>query len=100
MRQKRHAVQSGPQSGAANQGVAQVKRQVIRAMLKGQVQLNCNISPAEQDDAVSLVLWYKDKSTVPIYRSVSSPSLSSKSIPNFLKTNNYKFVGSKLINQS
>lgn len=46
----------------------QLKRQVIHAMLKGQAQLNCNIQPSEQDDAVSLVLWYKDKSTVPIYR--------------------------------
>lgn len=74
-RQKRHTqVRNGP----ANQAQAaassptprepQLKRQVIHAMLKGQVQLNCNIQPSEQDDAVSLVLWYKDKSTVPIYR--------------------------------
>lgn len=44
------------------------KRQVIQAMLKGQVVLVCNLQPAETDDAVSLVLWYKDKSMVPIYR--------------------------------
>lgn len=44
------------------------KRQVIHAMLKGQVTLACNLQPADQDDAVSLVLWYKDKSMVPIYR--------------------------------
>lgn len=44
------------------------KRQVIYAMLKGQVVISCNLQPPDQDDAVSLVLWYKDKSMVPIYR--------------------------------
>lgn len=44
------------------------KRQVIQALLKGQVTLSCNLQPPDQDDAVSLVLWYKDKSMVPIYR--------------------------------
>lgn len=37
-------------------------------MLAGQAHFACNLDPPEPDDAVSLVLWYKDKSMVPIYR--------------------------------
>ena len=32
------------------------------------MQLECNLTPADPDDSVSLVLWYKDNSMVPIYR--------------------------------
>lgn len=41
---------------------------MIHAMLNGQATLSCNLQPPSADDAVSLVLWYKDKSMVPIYR--------------------------------
>lgn len=34
----------------------------------GKVALPCNITPPTYDDAVSLILWYKDESTTPIYR--------------------------------
>lgn len=44
------------------------RRPVINALLRGQALLQCNLQPADQDDAVSLVLWYKDNSMVPIYR--------------------------------
>ena len=37
----------------------------------GKVALPCNITPPTYDDAVSLILWYKDESTTPIYRSDS-----------------------------
>ncbi|XP_074598664.1 protein turtle homolog A-like [Brevipalpus obovatus] len=33
----------------------------------GKVALPCNITPPTSDDAVSLILWYKDESTTPIY---------------------------------
>ncbi|XP_053204377.1 protein turtle homolog B-like isoform X2 [Panonychus citri] len=33
----------------------------------GKVSLPCNITPPTTDDAVSLILWYKDESTTPIY---------------------------------
>ncbi|RWS12225.1 nephrin-like protein, partial [Dinothrombium tinctorium] len=33
----------------------------------GKVALPCNITPPTADDAVSLILWYKDESTTPIY---------------------------------
>ncbi|CAG2107347.1 unnamed protein product [Medioppia subpectinata] len=33
----------------------------------GKVALPCNITPPTYDDAVSLILWYKDESTTPIY---------------------------------
>lgn len=44
------------------------KRKVIHAMLKGQALLACDLQSSHPDDTVSLVLWYKDKSMVPIYR--------------------------------
>lgn len=43
-------------------------RKLVHAMLAGRAQLACNLEPPESNDAVSLVLWYKDKSMVPIYR--------------------------------
>ena len=49
-------------------GPQPVKRQLIQALLGGKTTFECNIQPPEPDDAVSLVLWYKDKSMVPIYR--------------------------------
>ncbi|OQR77743.1 hypothetical protein BIW11_06875, partial [Tropilaelaps mercedesae] len=36
-------------------------------VLGGRVGLPCNIQPNSTDDEVSLVLWYKDDSTTPIY---------------------------------
>ncbi|XP_054163059.1 kin of IRRE-like protein 3 isoform X2 [Oppia nitens] len=33
----------------------------------GKVALPCNITPPTTDDAVSLILWYKDESTTPLY---------------------------------
>lgn len=42
--------------------------QVIHSLLNRQIELPCNLEPPEADDSVSLVLWYKDKSMVPIYR--------------------------------
>lgn len=44
------------------------KKLVINALLRGRVQLDCNLTPTDPDDSVSLVLWYKDNSMVPIYR--------------------------------
>lgn len=44
------------------------KRQVIYAPLGGKAVLSCPLDSSEDEDAVSLVLWYKDKATVPIYR--------------------------------
>lgn len=46
----------------------QAKQPVILALLNGQASLECNLQPPDADDAVSLVLWYKDNSMVPIYR--------------------------------
>ncbi|XP_015785668.1 kin of IRRE-like protein 3 isoform X2 [Tetranychus urticae] len=60
----------------------------------GKVSLPCNITPPTLDDAVSLILWYKDESTTPIYsldarkgkldqaRHASSEILSSRSYMN------------------
>ncbi|XP_022693155.1 uncharacterized protein LOC111262836 isoform X1 [Varroa jacobsoni] len=42
-------------------------RVTITGVLGGQVGLPCNIQPNSSDDEVSLVLWYKDDSTTPIY---------------------------------
>lgn len=49
------------------------KRQqnVIQAMLKGSVTIPCNlqvIDDPNESDSVNLILFYKDKSMVPIYR--------------------------------
>lgn len=44
-------------------------------MLRGQTQLACNLDSSEPDDSVSLVLWYKDSSMVPIF------SLDARSSP-------------------
>ncbi|XP_022645893.1 uncharacterized protein LOC111243887 isoform X2 [Varroa destructor] len=42
-------------------------RVTITGVLGGKVGLPCNIQPNSSDDEVSLVLWYKDDSTTPIY---------------------------------
>ncbi|RWS31512.1 hemicentin-1-like protein [Leptotrombidium deliense] len=39
----------------------------VTAVTGGKVALPCNITPPTADDAVSLILWYKDESTTPIY---------------------------------
>ena len=39
----------------------------VVGVVGGKVALPCNITPPSQDDAVSLVLWYKEDSTTPIY---------------------------------
>lgn len=44
----------------------------------GKVALPCNITPPSHDDAVSLILWYKDDSTTPIYRYAAPPLFSSE----------------------
>lgn len=59
MRVARATKDAQPEAGSA---------QVIYGTLRGQVVLDCNLQPSEPDDSVSLVLWYKDKSMVPIYR--------------------------------
>lgn len=41
---------------------------IINGLLRGQIQLECNLTPTSLDDSVSLILWYKDNSMVPIYR--------------------------------
>lgn len=43
-------------------------RPVISGLLRGQAELKCNLQPPDADDEVSLILWYKDNSMVPIYR--------------------------------
>lgn len=37
------------------------------AVINGKVNLPCDISPANSDDSVALILWYKDDSLAPIY---------------------------------
>lgn len=37
------------------------------AVINGKVSLPCDISPANSDDSVALILWYKDDSLAPIY---------------------------------
>ena len=43
-------------------------------MLDKQAELPCPLVPAVEGDEAVLVLWYKGKSTVPIYRLVESTS--------------------------
>lgn len=40
---------------------------VNSAVINGTVNLACDISPANADDSVALILWYKDDSLAPIY---------------------------------
>ncbi|XP_028967784.1 uncharacterized protein LOC100907915 [Galendromus occidentalis] len=42
-------------------------RVMVIGVLGGRVGLPCNIQPNSTEDEVSLVLWYKDDSTTPIY---------------------------------
>ncbi|KAG0424988.1 hypothetical protein HPB47_027815 [Ixodes persulcatus] len=37
------------------------------AVIRGKVALPCDITPPSADDAVALVLWYKDEGPAPIY---------------------------------
>lgn len=53
----------------------QQRRKVIHALLRGQTRLACNLDSSEPEDSVSLVLWYKDGSMVPIF------SLDARSAP-------------------
>ena len=46
--------------------------QTIYGVVGGKASLPCNITAPTADDAVSLILWYKEDSTTPIYRLVSS----------------------------
>lgn len=55
-------------SQQAKQQQRRPRRPVVNAMLRGQVSLKCNLQSPDQDDEVSLILWYKDNSMVPIYR--------------------------------
>lgn len=40
----------------------------VTAVSGSKALLQCNITPPTEDDAASLILWYKDESTTPIYR--------------------------------
>lgn len=42
--------------------------QTTFGVVGGKASLPCNITPPTPDDAVSLILWYKEESTTPIYR--------------------------------
>lgn len=44
------------------------KTVIVDALLGKHIELSCNLEPIEVDDSISLILWYKDKSMVPIYR--------------------------------
>jgi hypothetical protein len=44
--------------------------QTIYGVVGGKASLPCNITAPTPDDAVSLILWYKEDSTTPIYRLV------------------------------
>lgn len=39
----------------------------VTGVVGGKVSLPCNVTPPTSDDQVSLVLWYKEESTTPIY---------------------------------
>jgi hypothetical protein len=45
--------------------------QTTYGVVGGKAALPCNITPPTPDDAVSLILWYKEESTTPIYRLVA-----------------------------
>lgn len=47
---------------------SQMPQRTLRGVVGGKMIIACNISPPSSDDAISLILWYKDESTVPIYR--------------------------------
>lgn len=40
----------------------------VTGVAGGKVSLPCNITPPLANDAVTLILWYKDDSNTPIYR--------------------------------
>lgn len=42
-------------------------QQTVTGVVGGKVSLPCNVTPPTSDDQVSLVLWYKEESTTPIY---------------------------------
>ena len=44
----------------------------IEGVAGDKISIPCNITATTPNDAVSLILWYKDDSTVPIYRYVIS----------------------------
>ncbi|XP_067133356.1 B-cell receptor CD22-like isoform X1 [Centruroides vittatus] len=66
------------------------------AVIRGKVALPCDISPPAADDAVVLILWYKDEDPAPIYtldarrgtveqaRQSSSPHLDSRAYFNMI----------------
>lgn len=70
MRHRRHigalGQAPGKQQGATASGAS--RPQQLSALLGGSVELECDLEPADENDSVSLVLWYKDESMVPIYR--------------------------------
>jgi hypothetical protein len=70
VRQPRGAPVSAPPPPAATNRTDEAEQiTVINGMLRGQVILKCNLKPRERDqDEVSLILWYKDNSMVPIFR--------------------------------
>lgn len=40
----------------------------VTAVSGSKALLPCNITPPTEDDAATLILWYKDESTTAIYR--------------------------------
>ena len=44
----------------------------VVSVLGGQAALPCDILPEDAHDDVYLVLWFKDKATKPMYRSVKN----------------------------
>jgi len=65
---KRRRRRRGASVGSGGEPQNGRKRPVINALLRGNMQLDCNLTPPDPEDSVSLVLWYKDNSMVPIYR--------------------------------
>lgn len=42
---------------------------ILAEAVQGEVgRLSCNVTPPDTDDKVTLVIWYKDDHTSPIYR--------------------------------
>ena len=78
--------------------------QTAYGVVGGKAALPCNITPPTPDDAVSLILWYKEESTTPIYsldarkgsldqaRHASSDSLATRSYFSTLQRNAHLLV--------
>lgn len=49
-------------------GKREQQAQIVQTLANGQVQLACQLDASDPNDSVSLILFYKDNSMVPIFR--------------------------------